>query len=213
MKIEIDGEFYNLIIDKKITTKNTYIRVRENMDIYITTNYFTSNKYILDLIDKNIDNIKKMISKCKKRNDKKYEFFYLGKKYDLIYLNNGDFQLGNEKVFVKPNFDIEKWYKKQAEIIFKEELDKMYNSFIYKIPYPILTIRKMKSRWGVCNVKTKRITLNLELIKKDLIYLDYVIIHELSHLIYPNHSRDFWKCVEDNMPNYKNIRKELKNDE
>ena len=213
MKIEIDGEFYNLIIDKKVNNKNTYIRVRENMDIYVTTNYFTSNKYILELIDKNLDNIKKMISKSKKRNDKKDEFFFLGKKYDLIYLNNGDFQLGNEKVFVKPNFDIEKWYKKQAEIIFKEELDKMYNSFIYKIPYPILTIRKMKSRWGVCNVKTKRITLNLELIKKDLIYLDYVIIHELSHLIYPNHSRDFWKCVEDNMPNYKNIRKELKNDE
>ena len=67
----------------------------------------------------------------------------------------------------------------------------------------------MKTRWGVCNVKTKRVTLNLELIKRDIKYLDYVIIHELSHLLYPNHSKDFWKCVSDNMKDYKVVRKEL----
>ena len=89
----------------------------------------------------------------------------------------------------------------------------MYQKFIYKIPYPSLTIGKMKTRWGVCNVKTKRVTLNLELIKKDKIYLDYVIVHELSHLLYANHSKEFWKCVEDNFKDYKKIRKEMKYDE
>ena len=71
----------------------------------------------------------------------------------------------------------------------------------------------MKTRWGVCNVKTHKITLNLELIKKDIRCLDYVIIHELSHLLYANHSKEFWKCVEDNFKDYKKIRKELKDDE
>ena len=67
----------------------------------------------------------------------------------------------------------------------------------------------MKTRWGVCNVKTKRVTLNLSLIKKEVKYLDYVIIHELSHLIHANHSKDFWNLVSLLEPNYKKLRKEL----
>ena len=69
----------------------------------------------------------------------------------------------------------------------------------------------MKTRWGVCNVKTNRVTLNLELIKKDIKYLDYVIVHELSHLVYANHSKDFWNLVSVLVPNYKELRKELNN--
>ena len=68
----------------------------------------------------------------------------------------------------------------------------------------------MKSRWGVCNTKSKIITLNLELIKRDITFLDYVINHELSHLIHPNHSKDFWNLVSINYPNYKEIRKMMK---
>ena len=213
MKVTIDGYFYNLVIDKKYSTKNTYIRVKDNLDIYVTANYFTSDKYILNLINDNTDHIKKMIERIKKKEEKAKYFFYLGKRYDLIYWNKKDIYFGQDKVFVNSSFDVNKWYKKQANVIFQRELDKMYKLFIYEIPYPSLTIRNMKTRWGVCNIKLKKVTLNLELIKKDLIYLDYVIIHELSHLLYPNHSKDFWKCVEDNMKDYKKIRKELKIDE
>lgn len=212
MKLEIDDKFYNLIIEKKRTTKNTYIRVKDDLTIYVTTNSFTSNKYILNLLNENIDSIRKMLNKKAKKEEKKDLFFYLGKQYDIIYLNNKNIILGTDKVFINKDIDLDKWYKKQAEIIFKEEFDKMYHTFLYKIPYPSLTIRKMKTRWGVCNTKDIRITLNLELIKKDIKYLDYVIIHELSHLLYPNHSKDFWHCVGENMPNYKEIRKELKDE-
>ena len=51
---------------------------------------------------------------------------------------------------------------------------------------------------------------NLELIKKDSICLDYVIVHELSHLIHGNHSKDFWRLVEENFPKYKEVRKMMK---
>ena len=68
----------------------------------------------------------------------------------------------------------------------------------------------MTTRWGVCNVRTHIITLNLELIKRDICYLDYVINHEMSHLIYGDHSRSFWKLVELNMPDYKKYRDEMK---
>ncbi len=213
MKIMINNEEYNVVIDKKISTKNIYIRVKENLDIYVTCNTFTTDREIIKLINNNISSIEKMINKRKRKKEKEEYFYYLGKRYDLVYLNKDGITFGEEKVFVNNSFDLNKWYKKQAEEIFQIELDKMYNAFIYRIPYPSLCIRKMKTRWGVCNTKTHKVTLNLELIKKNIIYLDYVIVHELSHLLYPNHSRDFWQCVEDNFKDYKKIRKELKQDE
>ena len=68
----------------------------------------------------------------------------------------------------------------------------------------------MTTRWGVCNVNTHVITINLELIKRDISYLDYVIVHEMSHLIYGDHSKSFWKLVSENIPNYKKYREEMK---
>ena len=214
LKIDIDNEIYNLVIERKRSTKNTYIRVHDNLDIYVTCNTFTSDQFIIDLINSKSRQVLKMINRVKTKRAKEEFFYYLGKKYDIIYLNKRGITFGEAKIFVSSDFDLDKWYKKEAERVFKIELDKMYNAFIYKIPYPSsLTIRKMKTRWGVCNVKTHKITLNLELIKKDIKCLDYVIVHELSHLLYANHSKEFWKCVENNFKDYKKIRKELKENE
>ncbi len=214
MEVEINNEIYNVIIERKRSTRNTYIRVKDNLNIFVTCNILTSDRYIIQLINSNSKQILKMIEQVKKRQRKKDSFYYLGKKYDLVYLNKKGITFGENKVFVNPDFDLDKWYKKEAEEIFQIELNKMYNNFVYKIPKPSsLTIRKMKTRWGVCNVKTKKITLNLELIKHRIECLDYVIVHELSHLLFANHSKEFWKCVEDNYKDYKKIRKELKEDE
>ena len=214
MIVTIDNQDYDVEIIKKRSTRNMYLRVKEDMKLYVTCNYLMSDKMIYNFIMDNEKSVIRMLNRMKKKQEKEAFFYYLGKKYDLVYLNNQGISFGTEKVFVDPEFNLDKWYKKEAERVFKEELDKMYNRFIYPIPYPSsLTIRKMKTRWGVCNVKTHKITLNFELIKKDIIYLDYVIVHELSHLLYPNHSTSFWKCVEDNFHEYKKIRKELKQDE
>ena len=97
-----------------------------------------------------------------------------------------------------------------AKKLFLERLNYNYDKFTKSIPYPKLRIRKMTTRWGVCNIKTHIITLNLELMKRDIGYLDYVIIHEMSHLIHGDHSRSFWKLVEQNMPDYKKYREEMK---
>ena len=214
IKIEIDNEEYNVIIDRKRSTRNTYVRVKDDLNIYVTCNILTSDRFIINLIHSKEKQMLKMINQAKKRKKKEESFYYLGKKYDLVYLNTKGITFGEEKVFVNPDFDLEKWYKKEANKVFQIELDKMYNSFIYKIPYPSgLTIRKMKTRWGVCNVKSHKITLNLELIKRPIECLDYVIVHELSHLLYANHSKEFWDCVGNNFKDYKKIRKELKEDE
>ena len=78
------------------------------------------------------------------------------------------------------------------------------------IPVPNLKIRKMRTRWGVCNTKNHNVTLNYNLYKYDIECLDYVIIHELSHFIFPNHSKNFWQQVSKYCPNYKEIRRKLK---
>mgnify|MGYP000275993231 FL=1 len=210
MKLNVSGNTYDIIIERKSTTRNTYIRVKPDLSILVTTNKFTSIKTITDLIEENYEKIVKMIEVQQKKNENNDGFFYLGKHYDIIYVDTLDISFGENKVFLGRNFDIDKWYKKQAKKIFLEHLNEEYNKFSRKIPYPELKIRKMTSRWGVCNIKLKTITLNLELMKRDTKYLDYVIVHELSHLVHADHSDRFWSLVEENMPDYKKYRKEMK---
>ncbi len=78
------------------------------------------------------------------------------------------------------------------------------------IPEFNIRLRNMKTRWGVCNTKDKIITLNTELLKRDIHLLDYVIIHEICHFYEANHSSKFWDHVSIYYPNYKLGRKELK---
>ena len=210
MKVEIDKHILEVFITKK-RQKNTYIRVKEDLNIYVTTNYFTTKEDILKLIENNKTSISRMITRQEKKQQKEKEFTYLGKKYNLVLINSKEITLGLETILYNNLENLHKWLVKQANSIFLEELNKMYNIFPVNIPYPSLTIRQMKTRWGVCNTKTKRVTLNLELIKKDLKYLDYVIVHELAHLVYPNHQHEFWSLVGQVIPNYKELRKELNN--
>lgn len=210
MFLEIDNNTYKVEIDKKRTTKNTYIRVKEDLTIYVTCNKYTSDSMIKKILNENITSIKRMINKTNKKNIYNTKFYYLGKQYDIVYTNYDDIVFGSDKVFINRSFNIDKYLKKEAEKLFLERLNYWYNNFSKDIPYPSLTIRKMKSRWGVCNTKTKRVTLNLELMKRDITCLDYVIIHELSHLIYADHSKYFWALVEDNYKDYKKVRKMLK---
>ena len=210
MQVKIDGKLYDVIIQRKKSNRGTYIRVKKDLKIYVTTNYFSTLKSIQKLIEENYDRLVDMVKTQEKRSENNEDFHYLGKKYKIVNVEYTDFSLGENKVFMKKNFDIDKWYRKQAEDLFKRKLEEHYKTFSKKIPHPTLRIRKMKSRWGVCNIKTHIITLNLELMKREEKYLDYVIVHELSHLIYPDHSSKFWSLVEENYPKYKECRKEMK---
>ena len=210
MQLTYNGRDYDIVIDKKRGQKNTYIRVKKDLKVTVTTGILTSERFVEKLIRDNYDRICKMIDFQEIKYKNNNGFFYLGKQYVLIHSNVKSISFQDDKVYVGNDFDIDSWYKKQAKKLFLERLDYNYDRFTRKIPYPKLRIRKMTSRWGVCNVRTHIITLNLELIKRDISYLDYVIIHEMSHLIHGDHSTAFWKLVEDNMPNYKKYREEMK---
>ena len=209
MQIEIDGNIYDIFIEKK-HIKNTYLRVKEDLNIYITTSYLTPNYLIKKFVNDNIGFIRKQLDKREKRLEKKLDYYYLGNKIDVIIINTiSKTSFENNTLYVKNKKEINNWYKKQTKIVFKEHLDEVYNRFSKRVPYPSLVIRKMTTRWGVCNKKLEKVTLNSELIYKDIKYLDYVIVHELSHFIHFNHSKSFWELVSENCIDYKKIRKEL----
>ncbi len=102
------------------------------------------------------------------------------------------------------NKDIEK-LKNKLDVIFKELIEETN-----LIPNKV-RIRNIKCAWGSCS-SNKNITINLKLVDRQDIEIKYVVIHELCHLKYMNHSEKFWNLVEKYMPEYKKIRKELKYD-
>jgi len=207
MQIEIDNNIYDIEIIKK-NNRNTYVRVK-NGKIVVTTNYLTSKNSIIKLINDNKDSIVRMIDKDSKKIEKNENFYYFGKKYDVIYGFN-DIDISDDKIYVLDKKCLDKYINKKIVEIFSNRLNYWYNIFEEKLPVPNLKIRKMTSRWGVCNIKNHNVTLNYNLSKYDISCLDYVIVHELSHFIHPNHSRDFWNLVGKYYPKYKECRKMLK---
>lgn len=101
----------------------------------------------------------------------------------------------------------EKYTKEQ----FKEIVEKQANELIKEtglVPNKI-RIKDIKYAWGTCSAN-KNITINYKLIKYSEQAIKYVILHELCHLKYMNHSKEFWGLVERYMQNYKEIKREFK---
>jgi len=212
MEYVIDNKVYEVVIIKK-RNKNTYIRVKEDMKIYVTTNYLTSKRYIKNLLDENYNYLVKMINNMCKKNEKKDLFFYLGNSYDIIFVNDLkkiDVDSDNQVIYAKDIKQLNRWYNKVIKDTFVERFTYIYNIFDEVKKVPSLKIRKMKSRWGVYNRVKHSVTLNSELIKYNIRCLDYVIVHELSHVIHFDHSKNFWSLVSKYCSNYKEIKKELK---
>lgn len=207
MTITINETDYEVEIIRK-NNRNTYIRIK-NGKIVVTTNYLTSKGTIIKLINNNQASIVKMLNRDLKRSNQAKEFYYFGKKYDLIY-GFSETEFNGNIIYTKDEASINKYLSKEIPKIYQSRLDYYYNLFEERIPVPNLKIRKMTSRWGVCNTKNHNVTLNYQLSRYDIDCLDYVIVHELSHFIHPNHSKDFWQLVAKYYPKYKEIRKILK---
>jgi predicted metal-dependent hydrolase len=80
---------------------------------------------------------------------------------------------------------------------------------ILKVAPTFWGIREMRTKWGSCNPKTGRIWLNLELSKKPVEAIDYILLHELAHLISPRHDERFIATLDAHMPRWRQIRSEL----
>jgi hypothetical protein len=105
---------------------------------------------------------------------------------------------------------IYKGYKEEALRVYPEILGTLLKTHGDQMFKPTgLTIRSMKSRWGSCS-KQGKITLSTELIKLPDIFIEYVIIHELCHLKHHNHGKEYYKLLSELFPDWKKIRKGLR---
>ncbi len=102
---------------------------------------------------------------------------------------------------------LEKWYRKEAGIVLEEKVQCFAN--ILSVKYSDIRIKDQKSRWGSCSSKGN-LNFNFRIIMAPEYVCDYVVIHELCHLVHMDHSKDFWRLVESVCPAYKQCIKWLK---
>ena len=137
---------------------------------------------------------------------------YLGRKYrlkiretgrDKILLKGAYFYIecvSNRPSHIKNLLDI--WYKERAETHFTRVFDECWEGFKKdKLKKPKLEMRRMNKRWGSLSARG-RLTLNLNLIQAPKECIEYVVIHELCHLIHHNHSSEFYRFFSHAMPDW-----------
>ncbi|MBM7556838.1 M48 family metallopeptidase [Halanaerobacter jeridensis] len=95
--------------------------------------------------------------------------------------------------------EVIQWYRSHADQKIRERVKK-YQEQIGEAPN-LIKVKKQKKRWGSCSSK-RNLNFNWKLIMAPMSVVDYLVVHELAHLKYPNHSKEFWQLVEAVIPNY-----------
>ena len=204
----IDGVELPVIIEKK-RIKNIYFRVNENLEIYVTCPKYVSKLEINHLLKSNEKALTRMYRKIKNKNKETEKILLLGNELEFVQYKRVMFDKDNNRAYGPSVEKVNEYLEKKSLKVFEDRL-KLYIDTFDNLPKFRLRTRKMKTRWGVCNRSSMTVTLNTLLIHKRPFLIDYVICHELSHWSHMDHSRAFWKCVEEHFPEYKKARKELK---
>ena len=208
----------------KSNIKNVYIHIKDNKVIIKAPKKLSNNK-ILEIVNSKKDWIYEKIDNLKGSiiNDGS-KIYILGKQYilNIYFMKDTEEKIqiseGNLIVILSEN----RKNKNNTEII-NELISNLYKKIAEKevsMAMALVTrvvgikpnkyrIKKLKTAWGTCT-SNKNITINSELMKYDREVIQYVVLHEICHLRYMNHSNDFWNMVEKYMSNYKDVRKRLK---
>jgi predicted metal-dependent hydrolase len=146
--------------------------------------------------------------------------YFQGRRYRLnvVYHNSAP------KVFIRNNSAIDlfvregsdrpqrqrvltEWYRKQL----KEQIPSLIDKWqpIMNVSVAEWGVKQMKTKWGTCNIRARRIWLNLELAKKPVHSLEYIIVHEMLHLLERNHNDRFKALMDRFMPLWRSYREEL----
>ncbi len=209
MKIDIKELNLNVYVNYK-SIKNLYFRFDEKNNLIVSCPLKVKENEVRALILKNEEEIYKMYFLAKKQNEYNEKFCYLGKEYQVKIVENlAKVGFKDDCVYAPSVKALEKFWFEECMKVFKGEASICQKCFS-NLPEYTIKVRKMKTRWGVCHTRKKEITLNSELLKKDIKLIDYVIIHEMCHFFEANHSKNFWELVSAACPDYKNLKKRLK---
>ncbi len=114
-------------------------------------------------------------------------------------------QLGSRKI--PPQIMLERWYRQQLLILLPPLLKNWQE--VLKVKCAQVKVRKMKTRWGSCTPNTAKIRINLELVKRAPSCLEYVVVHELLHLLESSHNRRFYALLDQYLPDWQLQRAQL----
>ena len=220
MNFSFKNKVYKVSI-KKSKIKNLYLRVK-NGNIIASVPRLASKKLIKEFVEKNIENCVNHLEKIKSNflysTGQKF-IFLREKKHQILILKgfkNNSYKIIDDNLYLETKngtkLEVENLIKKILEII-------TFNYVFKKIPFfeQKMNLQKhdfkvsyRKSYWGKNFINKNIISFssNLSHLREEL--TDYIIVHELTHNIFPNHSKDFWKIVEKYKPNFKELNKKLK---
>ena len=174
------GKKIKYILERK-QVKNINLRVRPDGSVKVSASPRIDTSYIDDFVLSKVEFILKALERFESAETTERQF-----QEELVKAKSGQ-----ESLLADP-------------AIFTEILDEVYPAFIpYDIARPKLRVRTMKSCWGSCLVNKGIITLNRKLLMKPRECIEYVMVHELCHFIHPNHSKEFYKFMEQFMPDWR----------
>ena len=221
---------YNIIRSDKVKytvtkkkIKNFIIRIYPDLRIAVSVPLHASNKDIENFIQSKKEWVEITLKKIKKvkenkNNLKENIIKILGKEIEkkIIESDLERIRLTDTSIYIYlkniNNAEIEKklleWKIEKLKAILDEYLTKYTKLLNTNINY--YQIKKLSSAWGIYHKKENYISFNFDLIEKDIECIEYVVLHELCHIFYMNHQKNFWTLLEKYMPDYKIRRKKLK---
>lgn len=218
---KINGDIYVLIEKKDI--KNVHLKVFRDLSVKLSVPNKVPDDWIISFLEKKKEWINKQIFKYKQSSGSNNMVYLkngcsiqmLGKDF-RIYIKSGKKKIVKEEkkliIYLDDVSDLETaakifddWWKKESKILYEVKVKEFYNSIFkkYKINLPTIQIRKMKTMWGNCCPQKSLITLNNYLFKANALGIEYVIMHEMTHLLYPKHNENFYSFMTIHMPDWK----------
>lgn len=230
IQITLSSGQVNVSLQKK-RIKNIYLRVNRRGQITLTMPYRTTIEYAKEFIFKKRLWLNKQLEKqiVEERLpvniiEREGIILYKGKPLTIKYIKdkvNNVVLLDEEiNINIKDNNDqmmkekvLRNWWRNEAFKTFDFLVDRWLDILKYdKNLKPTIIIRKMKSLWGSCNKKNNKITFNEYLLKAPIESIEYVVLHELAHLKYFNHGKEFYNFISSFMPDYKQRKQNLSKD-
>lgn len=222
--IEIKGISFNVEIEKK-KIRNIYLRVKDNT-IYASCPYYIAKYEVYNFIESKRDWIYKAYQYSLIKNERSHiyrggdTFYYFGDEYKIVRsIGKKSFSFIGDTIYFTYKDDSEdcikalyKYMDKYLLIKANDYLD-MYLPLLKDYGYnlvPELSTKVMSSKWGCCFTRNNKIHISSYLIHYPLDCLQYIILHEVTHFIIPNHSDRFYQIIQNNMPNYKEVNKKLR---
>lgn len=227
--------YKNEIIEYTLTRnskKNINFSVKPNGEIYISAPKRVSkselNSLILERAEWLVTTQEKMLNKKSNNLEinikngsatliggKKYLIKIISGQTNKVYLHEDFISIQIKEKYIDNqeyiNSYFENWQKDIIYNLSKNYIDKYLKLLNLNSKKPALYVRKMTSRWGSCIPSRCKITINKNLIYSPFECLEYVVLHEVAHLIEANHSKNFYAIIEKVMPDWKNRKKLLNN--